>query len=385
MKKVYIYQEEQFEQYKKEREKEGIEIVPISKMTRVTNEQELYDNNKEIDLTSLGMALENRQDLVFTLEPFFEKIDDRIKFLVSEKYLEIIKTSFKFDFEEFIMMENSKKKNTKEKMKKILKISDLTDTKIQDLLEEFNNKIYGHKKFKKDLGKAVRNFRILNKLNEQKILSIFIMGDSGVGKTEVATQLYYLLGGRESLCKISFANYSSKDSLNSLIGSPRGYIGSDNGELVSKVSKTDVGIILIDEFERADNKVHNFFLELLEKAKFSDSQGKDYDLNGYIIIFTSNMRDNEFRQTVLPELASRFDCICRFNQLSNEDKEMFLDSYTNNLLQKYNSLYKTKINRENLIKQMNEEVKIELYNNIRKLKRDIASKFIEIVNTVDKK
>lgn len=75
------------------------------------------------------------------------------------------------------------------------------------------------------------------------------MGESGVGKTEVARTIYNCLGGKKKLAKVNFGNYSSEFSLSSLIGSARGYIGSEDGEIFIRVRDTDIGIILIDEFE----------------------------------------------------------------------------------------------------------------------------------------
>ena len=67
------------------------------------------------------------------------------------------------------------------------------------------------------------------------------MGPSGVGKTEVAKSIHRSLGCNGNFIKINFGNYSSKDSLNSLIGSPRGYIGSESGELFNKLLNSDSG------------------------------------------------------------------------------------------------------------------------------------------------
>lgn len=89
---------------------------------------------------------------------------------------------------------------------------------------------------------------------------------SGVGKTETARILSDLLAPGQPLPKINFGNYSSNDSLNSLIGSPRGYIVSEDGELTLKIEASESGVILIDEFEEANPAVWNLFLDLLESG-----------------------------------------------------------------------------------------------------------------------
>ena len=78
------------------------------------------------------------------------------------------------------------------------------------------------------------------------------MGESGVGKTEVARTIHECLDGKMKLAKVNFGNYSSEFSLSSLIGSARGYIGSDDGEIFIRVRTADVGVILIDEFEKSN-------------------------------------------------------------------------------------------------------------------------------------
>ena len=65
--------------------------------------------------------------------------------------------------------------------------------------------------------------------------------------------------------------------MNSLIGSPLGYIGSDGGELVKRLKESDIGLILIDEFEKADGAVFNYFLDVLENGKIVNSQAEEYD------------------------------------------------------------------------------------------------------------
>lgn len=234
----------------------------------------------------------------------------------------------------------------------------------------------GHKKFKEELAIRLKSFKLFHKLGEQKIFSIFLMGESGIGKTEVGRLMHNALGSQKSLCKISFGNYSSKDSLNSLIGSPRGYMGSETGELPIKIERSDVGIILIDEFEKADNPVFNFFLDLLEEGKFSDSLSNVYDLDGYIIIFTSNLSPENYKKRLSPELRSRFDYVCQFQLLTDKEKKDYM----------YKKIEVTINNFESkLDKTISKEDKAYLYgidylslNNLRKINRAIKERFAVI-------
>ncbi|MCM1540390.1 MAG: AAA family ATPase [Blautia sp.] len=105
----------------------------------------------------------------------------------------------------------------------------------------------------------LKKFRVFNKLGHQPIFSTLIMGKSGIGKTELARILHRNLSPTEPFIKINFGNYSDQNALNSLIGSPRGYAGSNKGELTDKLLKSRSNVILIDEFEKSHQSVQNFF------------------------------------------------------------------------------------------------------------------------------
>src|SRR5699024_5263069 len=150
------------------------------------------------------------------------------------------------------------------------------------------------------------------------------LGPSGLGKTEIARIFHRFLDPKNPLAKINFANYKSENSLASLIGSPPGYVNSEaESDLVQKINKSNAGVLLVDEFEKADPAAHNFFLQLLEEGKFDDAMGRVHNLNGYIIIFTSNLDKHNYKEKIPPELRSRFNVVNRFNALNFEDKKEF--------------------------------------------------------------
>lgn len=213
---------------------------------------------------------------------------------------------------------------TNENEWKICKIIDLNTKQLNNLENNINTTLIGHDTFKRKLNKSLKQFKILNELKLKKIFSVFLLGGSGIGKTEVARIINSSLDKDSQLVKINFGNYSSNDSINSLIGSPRGYIGSQDGELSLKLSKKHTGIILCDEFEKTDSKIFSFFLELLEEGKFTDSQSREYDLNGYIIIFTSNLDSAQFSEGIPKEFQTRLDLISEFAPLTLEEKEKFV-------------------------------------------------------------
>ena len=273
----------------------------------------------------------------------------------------------------------SKKKTTDNPNKDVNRIVDLTPEDLNVFMKSFDIKLYGHEKFKREFHDLVNTYRVFNKIGEHNILSLFLMGESGIGKTEVARTLHQCLGGKRKLAKINFGNYSSKDALNSLIGSPRGYIGSESGELFMKVKESDTGVILIDEFEKGDSIIYNYFLDVLENGKMTNSQGEDIDLNGYVIIFTSNLTPQNFDSFLSPELRSRLNYIGIFQALKNNDKEKFVKRRMSDIISKYNDNYETKLpsySHSMLCSRIN----VNEYTNMRDLNQRIRAVFVDFLD-----
>lgn len=203
----------------------------------------------------------------------------------------------------------------------------LDELEFMQVLTTLESELIGQIEFKRSFESRSRSFRLFNALGEQPVFSLLLLGPSGVGKTEVAKILCEAIAPCQPLPKVNLGNYSSKDSLNSLIGSPRGYMGSEEGELGKKIDSSDAGILLVDEFEKAEPAVWNFFLDLLETGSFTDSQGMEHDLRGFIIVFTTNCPLGKIDETFPAELLSRFSLMSLFSKLSISDKKLFVERY----------------------------------------------------------
>lgn len=202
-----------------------------------------------------------------------------------------------------------------------LSYCDLAAELRASFVKSFCEALTGHSKFKEEFSRLLGSFAVANRLHDQRVFSLFLFGESGVGKTEVARLLNSLLCSGSRLAKINFESYSSQDSLNSLIGSPAGYVGCEGGELNDKLGKSKAKILLCDEFDKTSRDVQNFFLELLEDGFYTDRMGIEHDLDGYIIVFTSNIRsENELNEKIPPELRTRFDMIFEFVEPSIKEK-----------------------------------------------------------------
>lgn len=380
--KLIVFRKEQYSYLKKEYEGKGYSFFSFSSTSNTKALEELIYNNNElvIDISSLGTIILSDDGNLYNIEQLLLHFPEETIF-ISDIDSEDYRYKLRYCFNEFIEYETdeiieNKSEISKQDYLKKNKIIDLNNNEVEKFLEQFNENLYGHERFKEQFRESIYSFRVFNEIGEHKILSIFLMGDSGVGKTEVARSIHKSMGSKKRLAKINFGNYSSQDALNSLIGSPRGYIGSDGGELFDKVLASNIGLILIDEFEKANTPVYNYFLDVLETGRATNSLGEEIDLNGYIIIFTSNVKRDRFNDSFSPELRSRFDYIGYFNLLTDEDKEKYLKFRFNDIIKKYNNRHGSKFNRETL-RNLVSAVNVSEYNNMRLLNTRIKEVFVE--------
>ena len=335
-----------------------------------------------VDISSMVGFVKANDSQLLNFEQLFNSFGENIFFICDKAYEKDIKYIFRYIFDEFSDVETESDEITDEvqetpvaKSSSVKKITDLDDAELDLFFSNFDARLYGHERFKEEFKELVTSFRVFNKLGEHKILSLFLMGDSGVGKTEVARTIHKALGSQAKLAKINFGNYSSHDALNSLIGSPLGYIGSDGGELLKRVNESDIGLILIDEFEKADNAVFNYFLDVLENGKIVNSQADEYDVNGYIIVFTSNITKENFKSKISPELRSRFDYKGVFNLLTDEDKKKFVHFRVNQIITKYREFVSADI-PDRLHDVIVSEINVSQFKNMRDLNKKIKDTFV---------
>lgn len=383
MSKLFFYTKNQFFNFKSDQTTAGFEFLSMSQLlsSQKINNLDVYQQYY-IDISSMVGFVKANDSQLFNFEQLFNSFGENISFICDKAYEKDIKYIFRYIFDEFSDVETESDEITDEvqeipatKSSSVKKITDLDDAELDLFFSNFDARLYGHERFKEEFKELVTSFRVFNKLGEHKILSLFLMGDSGVGKTEVARTIHKALGSQAKLAKINFGNYSSHDALNSLIGSPLGYIGSDGGELLKRVNESDVGLILIDEFEKADNAVFNYFLDVLENGKIVNSQADEYDVNGYIIVFTSNITKENFKSKISPELRSRFDYKGVFNLLTDEDKKKFVHFRVNQIIAKYREFVSADI-PDRLHDVIVSEINVSQFKNMRELNKKIKDTFV---------
>lgn len=334
------YRRNQFANLKAQLESDGYTYISALELDSTAKASRLCQGNQvALDVSSLLPLFDpnnNRTATAAIEESILYQLPKGILFIADEAAVTGQEYNLRTLFEpiEKSTVEGSPIAATAPANRVLKRLIDLTPEQTAEVLNDFDRQLIGQHKFKQALRRQVNIFRLFNSIGEQPILSMLLLGPSGVGKTETARILSKKLAPDEPLPKINFGNYSSKDSLNSLIGSPRGYMGSEKGELTLKIEGSESGVVLIDEFEKADPAVWNFFLDLLESGHFTDSQGEVHDLNGYIIVFTSNTPCDELRKKFPTELLSRFNLIAKFALLNVEEKEEFIRRYIEGIAEK---------------------------------------------------
>jgi len=383
---LLFFERDDFYAFKELKKTEGYEIISITDFIKDNNLAEDFDCNSHIvDLSILSTY----NQLQYVGEEIIRLFDNDTIFIADKKHEDIFKYELRYCFLEFKDVafiipksysgESSQKKQLENVNKKHKKIIDLTEEELSVFLNRFREALYGHEKFKDDFTELINTFRIFNKLGEHKILSLFILGESGVGKTEVARTIYRCFDGKKKLAKVNFGNYSSEFSLSSLIGSSRGYIGSDDGEIFIRVRDTDIGVILIDEFEKSNAALFNYFLDVLESGKIVSSLAEEIDLNGFIIVFTSNINKEDFPQRISPELRSRFDYKGQFTLLYDKDKEKYVEFRVKNIAKKVNLEFNKEL-PDNLHEYFLNQIDVSKFTNMRDLNKKIKRVFLDYIS-----
>lgn len=370
---IYSYTTDRLKEFKDEKKENDIIITALNILEKEKTDFS-NDNNIYIDITNL---YKSTQDNPLSVEKVISEVNKNKNWHIIINYNSL--TRFRSDFGQYIddvIPINNIYKNDDESD---ADFSNLTNEQIKKLEKNLEERLYGHKQFKNDLVRYIKNYSILYNLGEIKIMSLLICGDSGIGKTELARIIHEIFYKDSKIIKINLGNYKTQGALNSLIGSPKGYYGSERGgELSNKIKNSDSKVILIDEFEKADNDIFNFFYELLEDGKFTDLNENEFDLRGYLIIFTTNLSENNYKKVIPEPLLSRFTMKALFQQLDYPTKNKYVRDKAEKLVNTYNEKYNKNINYHDVIKLIDEN-KIKTIKNFRYLNRLVQDALISII------
>jgi ATP-dependent Clp protease ATP-binding subunit ClpC len=231
------------------------------------------------------------------------------------------------------------------------RVADGESDRLANLEALIQGNVIGQEKAVAKVAKAIQRNRTGLKNPNKPIGSFIFLGQTGVGKTQLAKVLSKeMFDSEDALIRIDMSEYMEKFSISRLIGAPPGYVGyEEGGQLSEKVRRKPYSVILLDEIEKAHPDVYNMLLQVLDDGYLTDSLGRRIDFKNTIIIMTSNVGarqvkdfglgvgfgtaaqksqedkniqgviQNALKKTFSPEFLNRIDDVVIFNSLEKED------------------------------------------------------------------
>jgi ATP-dependent Clp protease ATP-binding subunit ClpA len=230
--------------------------------------------------------------------------------------------------------------------------------KLKNLESELRKRIFGQDEAVTAVVKAVKRSRAGFRAAGKPVANFLFVGPTGVGKTELARSLADIMG--VSMHRFDMSEYQEKHTVSRLIGSPPGYVGyEDGGLLTDAIRKQPHAVVLLDEIEKAHPDIYNILLQIMDYATLTDNNGRKADFRNVVFIMTSNAGAREIGKSLIgfgervndesavdtavekiftPEFRNRLDAVVRFGHLSKEiminivNKE--LDAFRDQLAEK---------------------------------------------------
>ena len=201
------------------------------------------------------------------------------------------------------------------------KLTGEEQAKLLNIEDELRNRVVGQDMALGVIARAIRRSRAGLSDPHRPAGSFMFLGPTGVGKTEVAKALAeYLFNDDTAMTRIDMSEYMEPHSVARLIGSPPGYVGYEQGGVLTEsVRRRPYQVLLFDEIEKANPDVFNVFLQILDDGRLTDGQGHVVNFANTIIIMTSNLPDMEaVKKHFRPEFINRIDDIVFFNPLGKD-------------------------------------------------------------------
>ncbi|GLI33515.1 ATP-dependent Clp protease ATP-binding subunit ClpA [Desulforhabdus amnigena] len=229
-------------------------------------------------------------------------------------------------------------------------VSSSDQLRLRNLKEEMSGSVFGQEAAIDALTRAIKRSRAGLRIPEKPIGSFLLIGPTGVGKTEVAKQLARVLG--VNFLRFDMSEYMEKHTVARLIGAPPGYIGFDQGGLLTDaIRKQPYTVLLLDEIEKAHPDLFSILLQVMDHATLTDNNGKKADFRNVILLMTSNAGAREMSSASIgfggtsavdsrvgkgmkaienlfsPEFRNRLDGIIAFNGLSPTVMEKIVEKF----------------------------------------------------------
>lgn len=194
-------------------------------------------------------------------------------------------------------------------------------SKLLNIEDELRKRVVGQDHALTVVARAIRRSRAGLSDPHRPAGSFMFLGPTGVGKTEVAKALAeYLFNDDTAMTRIDMSEYMEPHSVSRLIGSPPGYVGYEQGGVLTEsVRRRPYQVLLFDEIEKANPDVFNVFLQILDDGRLTDGQGHVVNFTNTIIIMTSNLPSMDaVKHQFRPEFINRIDEIVFFNPLGKD-------------------------------------------------------------------
>jgi len=259
------------------------------------------------------------------------------------------------------------------------RIAEAESSRLADLPNMIKGKVIGQDEAVSKVVKAIQRNRVGLKDPNKPIGSFIFLGQTGVGKTQLAKVLAReLFDSPDALVRIDMSEYMEKFAISRLVGAPPGYVGyEEGGQLTEKIRRKPYAVVLLDEIEKAHPDVFNMLLQILDDGYITDSLGRKIDFRHTIIIMTSNIGarqlkdfgsgvgfgtaskkeqadanaksviENALKKSFAPEFLNRIDDVIVFNALEKEDIHAIIDIELEKLLDRIDNLgYKLKLSEK---------------------------------------
>ncbi|MPQ59988.1 ATP-dependent Clp protease ATP-binding subunit ClpA [Duganella sp. FT27W] len=232
-------------------------------------------------------------------------------------------------------------------------------SKLQTIDRDLRNVVFGQDPAIEALASAIKMARAGLGKSDKPIGSFLFSGPTGVGKTEVAKQLAFILG--IDLIRFDMSEYMERHAVSRMIGAPPGYVGFDQGGLLTEaITKKPHAVLLLDEIEKAHPDIFNILLQVMDHGTLTDNNGRKADFRNVIIIMTTNAGAESLQKATIgftnskqagdemgdikrmftPEFRNRIDAIISFRAL---DEEIILRVVDKFLMQLEEQLHEKKV------------------------------------------
>ncbi|MBK0368436.1 ATP-dependent Clp protease ATP-binding subunit [Flavobacterium agrisoli] len=237
------------------------------------------------------------------------------------------------------------------------RIAQTESNKLAKLPELIQDKVIGQNEAVLKIARSIQRNRAGLKDPNKPIGSFIFLGQTGVGKTQLAKVIAKeLFDSEDALVRIDMSEYMEKFAISRLVGAPPGYVGyEEGGQLTEKVRRKPYSVVLLDEIEKAHPDVFNMMLQVLDDGYLTDSLGRKIDFKNTIIIMTSNVGarqlkdfgqgvgfgtaakvaqaeehsksiiENALKKTFAPEFLNRIDDVIVFNSLEKKDIDLIIE------------------------------------------------------------